>query len=158
MALGDVQAAGTSVLDTDHGKFVSKGVSRFAVSIKKSILHTPVSKAKSASARKPVQHKSEDNSKTLPASEMKAERRSKRLANKPSSNLSVEQQATALLFKKCGIIEATRMPTAAEQGRFHTQFVEHLDGEVVLGMRNTFGLPEGGAADSLSPLLIDAEA
>lgn len=88
--------------------------------------------------------------------EQTAERRSKRLASKPPSNLSLEEQATALLIRKCGISGPSTMPSAAEPNRFHTRFVEHMEGEVVQGIREVFGLPEDGVANSLSPLLIDA--
>ncbi|RLN33559.1 hypothetical protein C2845_PM03G14920 [Panicum miliaceum] len=152
---GQEETAAASIGQTDPGQ-VSKGVARFAVSIKKPVLQTPSLKTESASARKAAQRPSAVEKMT--SSEQKAERRSKRLANKPPSNLSIEEQATAFLIRRCGISGPSKMPSAAEQSRFRTQFVEHMEGEVVHGMRDVFGLPEDGVADSLSPLLIDAEA
>ncbi|KAG2624172.1 hypothetical protein PVAP13_3KG109800 [Panicum virgatum] len=152
LTLGDVQTVAETEVAVDSGLSVSEDLARFAVAIKQPLLQTP---AKNIKSRTVLMQSAEDN---LAASDKKSERRSKRLANRPPSNLTVEQQATALLVRKSGILGPTKMPTAAEQNRFHTQFVENLEGEVVHGMRDMFGLPEGGVADSLSPLLIDAEA
>ena len=81
-----------------------------------------------------------------------------RLASKPTSGLTVEEQATAFLLKKCGVSVAASIPTTAEQNQFHQTFLGPLQHEVLGDMREAFGLPEGEAADSLGPLLIDAEA
>jgi len=133
----------------------SKTLARFVMPVKKPVLQTPTLKKKAASARKTAKGSSDKGKKS--ASEMKAERRSVRIANRPNSNLTVEEQATALLIKKSGI-SGGGAPCAADLNKFHTQFVDPLEGNIVGEMRETFGLPEGGAADSLRPLLIDAEA
>ena len=67
-------------------------------------------------------------------------------------------QATALLIKKSGIVCASKKPSEQDKHRFHSKFVDNLEGEMVTGMRDMFGLPEGGAMDILAPLIIDAEA
>lgn len=135
---------------------VTKTLARFAVPVKKSVLQTPPLKTKPASVKKPANRPPLEEKQV--ASEVKSERRSSRLANKPSSGLSVEEQATALLIKKCGITVSSKSPSVAEQNKFHTTFVGPMEDSVVGGMREAFGLPEGGAEDSLSPLLIDAGA
>lgn len=156
MALGDVQAAGTSVLDTR--------LLHFFVPIKRPVLQTPVAKLRATSAKLRATSAAKKRMDTLiPQKEIlgsttRSERRSSRLANKPRSNLSVEEQATALLIKKCGLAENITTPTAADQNKLHTQFVGPLEANVVGGMRDMFGLSEEGAPDKLGALLIDAEA
>ena len=149
MALGDVQAAGTSVLDTR--------LLHFFVPIKRPVLQTPVAKLRATSAAKKRMDTLIPQKENL-GSTTRSERRSLRLANKPRSNLSVEEQATALLIKKCGLAENITTPTAADQNKLHTQFVGPLEANVVGGMRDMFGLSEEGAPDKLGALLIDAEA
>jgi len=117
-------------------------VARFSVPAKKPVLLTPTVRAKAASARKAAHSTLPDE--TRSESERKGGKRSMRLANKPPSNLSVEEQAIALLMKKSGILESVKAPTVTELQQFHTQFVDPMEGQVVGGMREAFGLPDGG--------------
>lgn len=129
----------------------------FSVPIKRPVLQTPVAKLRATSAAKKRMDTLIPQKENL-GSTTRSERRSSRLANKPRSNLSVEEQATALLIKKCGLAENITTPTVANQNKLHTQFVGPLEANVVGGLRDMFGLSEEGAPDKLGALLIDAEA
>ena len=102
----------------------------FSVPIKRPVLQTPVAKLRATSAAKKRMDTLIPQKENL-GSTTRSERRSSRLANKPRSNLSVEEQATALLIKKCGLAETITTPTAADQNKLHTQFVGPLEANVV---------------------------
>ena len=139
--VGLVLQAGNGRRDDPEGSF---SFARLVAPVRESILHTP-----------PIRTRAKASG---VAPEPKSERRSVRLASKLTSGLTVEEQATALLLKKCGVSVAASIPTTAEQIQFHQTFLGPLQHEVLGDMREAFGLPEGEAADSLGPLLIDAEA
>ncbi|KAG2635962.1 hypothetical protein PVAP13_2NG370400 [Panicum virgatum] len=135
---------------------VGNGMARFVVPIMEPVLLTPVCKSNFASAMEKSAEAEWDHAKATSA--VLPQRRSKRLASKPPTNLTLEEQATALLIKKSGIVCAFKKPSEQDKHRFHSKFVDNLEGEMVTGMRDMFGLPEGGAMDILAPLIIDAEA
>jgi len=85
-------------------------------------------------------------------------RRSTRLAKRPNSDLPVEQQATALLMKKCGLLQHNQKPSQAAREQFQTQFVNPMVDETIRSYRETFDLPMEEGTDSLSALVIHAEA
>ncbi|RLN38860.1 hypothetical protein C2845_PM01G27360 [Panicum miliaceum] len=87
-----------------------------------------------------------------------SKRRSTRLANKPKSDLTAEQQATALLMKKCGALGETSKQGSATVEEFTKQFVGPLQDDTVSGCRELFGLPDEEGADPLSAIAIHAEA
>lgn len=89
-----------------------------------SILATPVRKERNAT----VETSNQKDSK----------RRSTRLANKPKSDLTMEQQATKIEFRN--------------------QFVAPLVDDTVTNYREVFGLLEEGGVDTLAALVINAEA
>ena len=68
-------------------------------------------------------------------------RRSTRLAKRPNSDLPVEQQASQ-----------------AAREQFQTQFVNPMVDETIRSYRETFDLPMEEGTDSLSALVIHAEA
>ena len=102
----------------------------FSVPIKRTVLQTPVAKLRATSAAKKRMDTLIPQKENL-GSTTRSERRSSRLANKPRSNLSVEEQATALLIKKCGLAENITTLTATDQNKLHTQFVGPLEANVV---------------------------
>lgn len=87
-----------------------------------------------------------------------SKRRSTRLANRPKSDLNMEQLATALLMKKCGILEEDKQPDQQTEERFRSQFVAPLIPEKVGSYREAFGLSEAGGVDCLGVLSIHADA
>ena len=92
-------------------------------------------------------------------SELKdSKRRSKRLAGRPKTDLTIELQATALLMKKCGILPEDKLPDQGVEEEFRNQFVEPLVDGTVTNYREAFGLPTGEGADSFSAIVIHAEA
>ena len=66
------------------------------------------------------------------------------------------EQATQLLMKKCGVLEPNKKADEKDHANFRTQFVVPMKPAVVGGMRDTFGLDEGGS-HPLSAVVIDAE-
>lgn len=97
-----------------------------------------------------------------PASEISnqkdSKRRSTRIASKPKSDLTMEQQATALLMRKCGVLAEGATPDKATEAAFQTRFVEPMVTDTISSYRETFGLPEEGGVDALAALVINAEA
>lgn len=82
-----------------------------------------------------------------------SKRRSGRLANKPKSNLTMEQQATQLLMKKCGTLEGEQ----AGIEEFAHEFIAPIQNVTVKGYRGLFGLPEAGEADILHEVAVEAD-
>lgn len=85
-------------------------------------------------------------------------RRSNRLANKPKSDLNMEQQATILLMKKCGTYDEDDLVAPEKGEQLGQKFVEPLDEELVENLRETFGLPKVGEAGCLAAIAVNAEA
>lgn len=69
-----------------------------------------------------------------------SQKKSERLANRPKSDLSMQEQATHLLMKKCGIIQPRKKVDEADHHRFKSQFVEPLMDNAVDGFCEAFGL------------------
>lgn len=68
--------------------------------------------------------------------------KNERLANKPKTVLSMQEQATQLLMNKCGILDDKKKPGEADRLNFSVQFTEPLIDKTVEGFRETFGLNE----------------
>lgn len=127
---------------TDSG-IVSDSQLPFTRKIAKPVLGTPP--AKPTADKEPV------------STQLDSKRKSKRLACKPKSDLTIEQQATALLMKKCGILSESERKRAATIEEFTEQFIGHMENDMVTGYRDLFGLPKEGGADPLGAIAIHAE-
>ena len=84
-------------------------------------------------------------------------RRSRRLANKPKSDLTMEVQATALLMKKCGATEGGQHQHTTMVEEFTETFVEPLVDDTVSGYREMFGLQNDEGADPFGTIAIHAD-
>jgi hypothetical protein len=113
----------------------------FTKKLNQSVLVTPAPKEKEA----------------IVTSEQK-ERRSICLANEPKTALNMEQQATALLMKKCGILKETEAPDQGKEEAFRKQFVDPIQDDTVTSYREAFGLQPAGGTDSFSAIVLHAEA
>ena len=82
-----------------------------------------------------------------------SKRRSERLANKPKCNLTMEEQATKLLMKKIGTLDAQQDGI----DKFAQEFTRPIQTETVKGYRELFGLPEAGELDILNEVALEAE-
>ena len=85
-------------------------------------------------------------------------RKSIRIANKPKIDLTMEQQATVLLMKKCGLVDDGDPMVKDKIAKFPEQFAGKLKEDAVGGYRDLFGLDNVGSADALSALAIHADA
>ena len=94
---------------------------------------------------------------TTVTSEQK-ERRSILLANKPKSALNMEQQATALLMKKCGLLKETEALDQGKEEEFRNQFVDPIQEGTVTSYWEAFGLQLAGGTDYFSAIVLHAEA
>jgi hypothetical protein len=85
-----------------------------------------------------------------------ATRSSARIASKPKSNLTMEEQTTALLMKRSGTIPDHAKPNEQDHARFRAQFVDHLNVEAAVGYQSLFILVEEDSIDSdpLAPLAV----
>jgi hypothetical protein len=85
-----------------------------------------------------------------------ATRSSARIAGNPKSNLTMEEQATALLMKRSGTIPDHAEPNEQDHARFRAQFVDHLNVEAAAGYQSLFSLGEEDSIDSdpLAPLAV----
>ena len=82
-----------------------------------------------------------------------SKRRSERLANKPKCNLTMEEQATKLLMKKIGTLDAQQDGI----DKFAQEFTRPIQTETVKGYRELFDLPEVGEPDILNEVALEAE-
>ncbi|KAF8718507.1 hypothetical protein HU200_025278 [Digitaria exilis] len=71
-------------------------------------------------------------------------------------DLSLDDQATAVLMMSSGIIGPNDVPTQANKVQFGEQFIAPMQNSLVGGMRETFGLPVVGP-DSLAELINEAD-
>ncbi|RLN23877.1 hypothetical protein C2845_PM07G31260 [Panicum miliaceum] len=124
----------------------------FADSLKKA-LPTPLLQTPAPPARKVRGMDRETQSEA----EAKGKRKSTRLANKPKSNLTMEEQATWLLMKKCGTLDDIGPVSSEEKSRFREEFVEPLAPASVSGYRGMFGLDATDGSNPLSALAVEAE-
>ena len=89
--------------------------------------------------------------------DLKSQRKSRRLANRPKSNLTMEEQATMLLMKKCGTLAEVGTVSKEDQAKFREEFVEPLKTVSVSGYRDMFGLSVVDGSNPLSALAVEAE-
>lgn len=84
------------------------------------------------------------------------ERRRTRLASKPKSALNMEQQATTLLMKKCGLLQEKEALNQAKEEEFRAKFVQPMEDNMVTNYRDTFGLQVVEGTDCLGAMAIHA--
>jgi hypothetical protein len=101
------------------------------------------------SAAKPSQ-KGKENVPGATPSVQESSRRSARLASKSKSDLTMEEQATLLLMKKCGTL-------GSGEEAFVASFVDPLSQGTVKDLRETFDLDEPGS-DRLGAVALEAVA
>jgi len=71
----------------------------------------------------------------------------------------MEEQATALLIKRSGVLFSGNTPNHVVQDEFMGQFTEPLKNTAMGGFKELFGIPdEANGADSLAPLAIEGTA
>ncbi|CAL5095429.1 unnamed protein product [Urochloa decumbens] len=121
-----------------------KGAACFAVPLKRALLCTPAHKPKTLQAKKKASQG--DNYAECSVRKSKME-----------SAGSLDDRATALLIKTSGIIEDNEQLTEAACETFRNQFVMPMQNDLLLNMRDTFGLPDSGGVDALSPLICEAD-
>lgn len=83
-------------------------------------------------------------------------RKSERIASRPKSNLTMQEQATRLLMKKCGIVDTNKNLEEGQQEKFRLQFVEPMKEMTVQGLRETFRL-NGNEADPLDAIALEGD-
>jgi hypothetical protein len=88
---------------------------------------------------------------------LQASRRSTRLANRPASDLTMEEQATALLIKRSSFLDCKQMasPNCAEV--FCSKFADPMPDDTVGGYREFFGIDNVSGTDSLSAVAVHAD-
>ncbi|CAN6289566.1 unnamed protein product [Urochloa humidicola] len=124
-------------------KITPRGISRFAVPLKKSLLCNPTIKPKNGSVKKSTG----------------AVDASAKQVIKDNQVLPVEEKATMLLMKASGIMDhEDEAITEEAQEKFGGQFFGHLESGTMGNMRNALGMPGCGGADVFSALLADDDA
>ncbi|RLN32966.1 hypothetical protein C2845_PM03G26320 [Panicum miliaceum] len=140
---------------TDDGLNVGEGTSNddqfttpiYAKKVPKAILPAPCVKAVRATATT-----TKENGPPV------STRKSERVASRPKKDLTMEQQATLLLTKKCGELEEENRTVAEKIATFPERLTGPLDDDTVGGYRDLFGLKSEGCADAISALAIHADA
>lgn len=99
-----------------------------------------------------------DNNLQHSKKETPASRKSARIASKKKPDLTMEEQATALLMRKCGLLDENKIPNSETHNKFRAHFIEPLEQQTVGNVRETFGISEGNGADVLGVIAINAEA
>lgn len=126
-----------------------------SVPVPKPLMPTPIMEPKQP-ASQPLRNKCKGKENVEKAGPTDSHRKSSRLANKPKSNLTMAEQATQLLMKKCGVLVDDKVADEKDNGKFRTKFVVPMEAAVVNGLRDTFGL-DGEGNGPLSAVAIDAE-
>lgn len=85
-----------------------------------------------------------------------SQRHSIRLANKPKTNLTMEEQATALLMKKSGVLFEGPKPDEAAKAEFGEQFITSLQDGPIDDYNDLFGLDDSGGVTA--PLAVTGAA
>jgi hypothetical protein len=98
--------------------------------------------------------KGKENVESGKAGLIDSQRKSIRLANKPKTNLTMAEQATQLVMKKCGVLEAGKVAAEEDHGRFRTQFVEPTKTDTVGDLSETFGISNIGEASPLGAMVL----
>ncbi|CAL5019139.1 unnamed protein product [Urochloa decumbens] len=124
---------------------LSRGIARFAVPLKKSLLCAP------AGRTKPPQFKKGSSSDSA-----HGDRRGPKPNQVGAVSQSVDDKAAARLMRAAGVIGENEQPTVESQLKFYGEFVAPMQGSKVADMRQVFGLPDVGAG-SLQILAVDAE-
>ncbi|CAN6374364.1 unnamed protein product [Urochloa humidicola] len=134
---------------TSH-KAQGKGISRFAIPLKKALLCPPVLRPKACHLKKPLET----------TVSMGSDRRAARSQRTTTGLItgSLDEKASAMLLRWAGLLVQNEAPTEAARHQFAQEFVQPACLELVGNMRATFGLPEGGGAGPLEVLAIDADA
>jgi hypothetical protein len=116
------------------------------VPIQPPVLSTPVISNKIATKKK-------ERSQLLPI------KHSARLAAQPKTNLTMEDQATALLIRKSGVLFTGAAPNNAAHAEFRGKFTEPLKHDAMGGFNDMFGLEEGVMGDDfLAPIALEGAA
>jgi hypothetical protein len=87
---------------------------------------------------------------------MSKSRKSTRVANRQTGDMTMEEQATALLMKKCNFLEKKK-PEDQAKIMFCSSFVDPMLQKVVTQYRTMFNLEEAGGTDILSVVAVHAE-
>jgi hypothetical protein len=126
-----------------HGR----GFARLAVPLKKSLLCNAAAKPRAPSTKK-----------TPPIVE--APGRSVKPPSGGVSNLTIDEQAVALLMKAGGVTDGVDngKPTDLARQQFGEKFVSVMDKELVEDLRSALGLQGAEGTDGVSVLAIDVEA
>ncbi|CAN6237630.1 unnamed protein product [Urochloa humidicola] len=132
----------------DHGgcKTTARGVAMFAVPLKRALLCNPAARQKLTHAKKNV-------SSELP----KSDRKGNKPAAKGTTTLPIEEQATALLLKACGVMCDNGKPTDTAVQQFGLKFANPLQADLMGDVRNQLGLSAEGGVDTFGALVGDAE-
>ncbi|CAO2206674.1 unnamed protein product [Urochloa humidicola] len=128
------------------GGKTAKGVAMFAVPLKRALLCNPVARQKLTAAKK-----------TAASDAAKPDKKGIKSAYKGNTSLPVEDQATALLLKACGVLSDNEKPTAVAVQKFGMNFVHPLQPDLLTDVRNKLGLPADGGTGPLDVLVEDAE-
>ncbi|CAL4936175.1 unnamed protein product [Urochloa decumbens] len=118
-----------------------RGIARFAVPLKKSLLCNPVTRNKSVLAKKG----GNDN------------KRAGKVVKKGVAEQPVEEKATVLLMRTMGVLSDAEMPSAEAQEQFGLEFVTPVRQDLMGNMRTVFGMPMQGGAGVLEELVAEAD-
>ena len=89
---------------------------------------------------------------------LQASRKSTRLANRPATTMTIEEQATALLMKKTAFLANAQPSGTWGATEIGNKFVEPLPDEEVTEYRDIFGLSMGEGTDALCAVAVTADA
>ncbi|CAL4934038.1 unnamed protein product [Urochloa decumbens] len=134
------QAEGRLNKESGGHKSFPRGMARYTIPLRKSLLCIPPARAKVQVPKKQVD-----------ADTVKTDKRG--FKGKVKFGLSVDDQATVFLLKTCGIGHDAEEPNDEAQQQLGEKLACPLQENVVTNVRVAFGLPEVGGFDLLTPLL-----
>ncbi|KAF8653172.1 hypothetical protein HU200_062621 [Digitaria exilis] len=127
-----------------HGA-ATRGLTRIAIPLKKSLLCGPPMKPKMTHSRK--------NTGAVEAAQVHHMRKGQK-----GTCSTIDEKATTLLMKTSGIYVENEQPSQAAHEQFRGQFVSTMQGSLISDYRVTFGMSEIGEPDNLAVLIGEAGA
>ncbi|CAN6233359.1 unnamed protein product [Urochloa humidicola] len=119
-----------------------RGIARFAVPLKKSLLCNPVPRSRGGNNKKGAAHE---------------DKRIGKAVKKAAPAQPAEEKATTLLMRTMGVLSDEELPSADAQEKFGLEFVAPVLNSLMGNMRNVLGMPTQGGRGVLDELIVEAD-
>ncbi|CAN6241913.1 unnamed protein product [Urochloa humidicola] len=119
-----------------------RGIARFAVPLKKSLLCNPMPRSRGGNNKKGAAHD---------------DKRIGKAVKKAASAQPPEEKATTLLMRTMGVLSDEELPSTEAQEKFGLEFVAPVLNSLMGNMRNVLGMSTQGGRGVLDELIVEAD-